>query len=115
VNRAFDDQLYADRSRQVKNQAALADQAVHDNLIRDGFDGEVEVGIPGQVGDVLEAPGGQVVDDGDAVAAFEQGLSQVAADETGTPGDEDLGGEVGAVGVWRIQDVISELLLMSIL
>ena len=44
------------------------------------------------MGDVLEAPGGEVVDDGDTVAAFEQGLSQVAADETGAPGDEDLGG-----------------------
>jgi hypothetical protein len=99
VNRAFDDQLYADRSRQVKNQAALADQAVHDNLIRDGFDGEVEAGIPGQVSDVLEAPGGEVVDNGDPVATFEQSLGQVAADETGATGDEDLGGEVGAVGI----------------
>jgi hypothetical protein len=56
----------------------------------------MEAGVVCQVGNVVEAPGGQVVDDGDAVAAFEQSLSQVAADETGATGDEDLGGEVGA-------------------
>lgn len=96
VHRALDDELHADRGGQVEDQAAFADQPVHDDLVGDGFDGEVETGIISQVGDVFEAPGGEVVDDGDAVAALEQGLSQVTADETGTPGDEDLSGEVGA-------------------
>jgi len=51
------------------------------------------------MGDVFEAPGGEVVDDGDVVAALEQRLSQVAADEAGASGDEGLGGEIGEVSV----------------
>ena len=62
----------------------------------DGALGEVEVRDVAldELGarlDVAQVAGGQVVDDADALAAGEQGLGEVGADEAGSAGDDVQG------------------------
>jgi hypothetical protein len=63
VHGILDDQLHAYRGSEVHDYIALAQQAVHFDLIGDGFNGEAEMAMAGQVGDVGKPPGGQVVND----------------------------------------------------
>ena len=62
------------------------------DLEQDGLDDVVadhlEVGVGEVVHDVVLAAGEEVVDDDDAVAALEEAVDEVAADEAGAAGDE---------------------------
>ena len=53
-----------------------------------------------QVGNIGHPPGGQVVDDGDGVAAGEEGLGEVRADEAGAAGDQDVTGVIDGSVCW---------------
>jgi hypothetical protein len=52
----------------------------------------------GDGGEILEAAGGFVVDDGDVIAAREEGFGEVGADEAGTAGDEGIGHKIFRFG-----------------
>ncbi len=63
-------------------------RAVHLDVVRDVVADELEVAIA-QVRDVGQVSGQQVVDAHHRVAAVEQGLGQMGADEAGRSGDDD--------------------------
>ena len=86
-DRLVDDIAHANRGRQVKNDVALADEAVDHMDVADVLDGVAEVGIGHEAFNVAQTPGRQVVNDGDQVAARQQPLGQMTADEAGPAGD----------------------------
>jgi hypothetical protein len=88
VNRILDHELHADRRRQVVDQIAFADQPVQHLFVENGVDGEVVAGVLSQALDVLETTGREVVDDDDVVAATEEGVGQMSADEAGAARDQ---------------------------
>ena len=51
---------------------------------------EHETLVIGEVGDVLGGAGAEVVDADDVVAAPDQEVAQVRAEESGAPGDQDV-------------------------
>jgi hypothetical protein len=87
----LDDQAHAHGRRQVDDDVALVHELVHDRGREDGIDHEVEVPPFAELGDVGRVGGREVVEAEDLVAAREQGLAQVAADEAGPAGDQGLG------------------------
>ncbi len=69
------------------------------NVIESRFDGggvadgaalKLEARMIRNGGEILEATGGFVVDDGDVIAASEECFGEVGADEAGTASDEDI-------------------------
>ncbi len=46
--------------------------------------------VPEEVVDVVDVAGGEVVHGDDVMTRLDQGTAEVAADEAGTAGDEDL-------------------------
>ena len=77
----LDDQLHADRGREMEDDVAAIDQLGQQRLVRDGVDGVVELGVRLEVRDVVDRAGGQVVEDEDLVAAIEQRFGQMRPDE----------------------------------
>ena len=87
-----DDELDADGGGEVDDGVALGDEAVHDHGVHDGVDDEGKGGLGDERLEVGEGAGGEVVDDGDGVAAGDEGFGEVGADEAGAAGDEVVGG-----------------------
>jgi hypothetical protein len=92
LQRLVDDQLHADRGRQVEAQVRPAHDVVHQVGVEDAAEHELDVVALAQVLDVLQAPGAEVVEQDHRVAAGEQGVGEVGADEAGPAGDEGTHG-----------------------
>jgi len=89
ANGVLDDQLDAYRGGQMDDGAGLAGKAVEHLVIGDGLTHELEVGQGTQVSDVLDAPGGKVVDSDHVMPLVDEPLTEMAADEASSAGDED--------------------------
>ena len=72
----------------MKDAISLVHQFGDDLLIENGVDHPRELGILFQVLDVGEATGRQIIENGDTVAALQEPLAQVRANETGATGDQ---------------------------
>ena len=81
---ALDDELDADRRREVKNHVALVDQLGHERLVVDAVDGVVKTRVAFEVRDVVDAPRREVVDDEDLVAALKVCVREVRPDKPRT-------------------------------
>ena len=88
VDRPLDDQLDADRRRQVEHHVGGIDQFGGERLVEHGVDHVAELRLRLQMDDVVDRAGGEVVDHLDAMAGSEQRLGQMGADEAGAAGDE---------------------------
>ena len=88
VHRLLDDQLDADRGRQVDHDVGAVDELGEQRLVLDAVDRVVEAGLPLEVRDVVDRSGRQVVEDEDLVAALEERLAQVRPDESGSAGNQ---------------------------
>lgn len=88
VDRAFDDQLHADRGRQVVNGVAGVHQFGQHRLVGHRVDVVVKLRIVLEVADIVDAAGGEVVDDVNVFAPAQQLFGEMGTDETGAPGDE---------------------------
>ena len=73
---------------EMKHVVDVAKQRVAGLIFENVGRFENDVGIAGVVGDVGLAAADQIVDDADAVAAFDQEVDHVAADEAGAAGDD---------------------------
>ena len=69
VDRLLDDELHADGRREVEDHVAPVDHLRQQRFVGDRVDRVGEVGAALQVRDVLDRPGGQVVEDEHLVAA----------------------------------------------
>ena len=78
---------------------AAVDQLGHQLNIGAGVDDVVEAVVGLEVADVVDASRRQIVDDEDFVAAPEQLLGQVGADEAGAAGDEITHGDIYLVSL----------------
>ena len=87
-HRALDDQLDADRRRQVEDDVALVDQLGDRGGVVHALDRVVEPGMPAQVADVVDAPGREIVEHEDLIAPLQVGVGQVRPDEPRPPRDE---------------------------
>ena len=81
VHRRFDDQLDADGGGEMDDDVAAIDELGEHRLVRDGVDGVVELRVRLEVRDVVDRSGRQIVEREDFVAALEQRLGQMRADE----------------------------------
>ena len=88
-----DDQLHADGRGQVEDHRGAIDELGDQRLVEHAVDGVVEAAVALEVRDVVDAPGGQIVEDEDFVAALEQRLGEMRADEAGSASDQDAHGE----------------------
>ena len=70
MDRVPNDEVHPHGRRQVEDHLTLADQAVHHSLVGDRVDYEPKSGTSLQVSYVLESSGGQIVDNGYVVSAF---------------------------------------------
>ena len=104
VNRVVDNQVHPHGRRQVKDDVGLADQSVHHNLVCNGVDDKREPVRATQVLDVVQAPGGHVVDRGDPVATSQQDFGEVGSDEAGATGDECAAAPVNRIARMRAGD-----------
>src|SRR4051812_15786779 len=82
MNRLLDDQLHADRRRQVDDDVCPIDEFSEDRLVGYRVDGVVEFRIVFEMDDVVDRPGRQVVDNEHFVAAIEECFGKVAPDES---------------------------------
>jgi len=89
VNRLLDDELHADRGRQMHDDVAAVDQLGKHRLVRNRVDRVMETGVTLQVNDVVDRSRRQIVEDEHFVAAFEQRLGQMASDEARAARDEN--------------------------
>jgi hypothetical protein len=80
VHRLLDDELDADGGRQVKDDVVVVDELGDDRLVRHGVDDVVELLLGLEMADVVDRPGGQVVDDRAFGARREPGLRQLGPD-----------------------------------
>jgi len=88
AHRAFDDELDADRRRQVVDDIRLVDELGHERPVGTGLDDVVEARIRLEVANVEDGSGTQVVDDRDLVPKLKESLSEVRADKPGSPSNE---------------------------
>ena len=91
MRRPLDDQLHADRGRQVDDDIGLRSQSVEHDLITETGSCEVEPGMIEHVLDVLQAAGGEVVESEHAVSTGQKRMDKMGADESGGSGDEPGG------------------------
>ncbi len=84
----LDDRLDADGGREVVDDVDLVHELGDDRGVQHAVDHEMEVGVVGEVGDVLQAAGREVVDDEHLVAVGEKKVGEVRADETGPTRDQ---------------------------
>jgi hypothetical protein len=75
------DQTHPDCGGQVKNSVASLDQVIDHELVKDGTLDEREVGVLQRLTQVGDLAGGQGVENHYFVAAREQGVDHVRADE----------------------------------
>ena len=92
VDRGFDDQLDADGGGQVHDDVRAIDELGEHRFVGDGVDRVVKFGVRLEMGDVVDRPGREVVEGVDLVAAREERLGQVRADEARAAGYEDAHG-----------------------
>jgi hypothetical protein len=64
------------------------DEALDQIGIEDGAFDELDVGSIGARGQILASPGGEIIEDGDVLAALGQALDEVRANEARPAGDE---------------------------
>src|SRR6185369_10703755 len=88
ADRALDDQLDAHRGGEVVDDVHRVDQLGGDGTVHHRVDDVVEFVVCFQVLDVVDATRGEVVEDVDFVAAAQELLGEVAADEAGATGDQ---------------------------
>jgi hypothetical protein len=72
----------------VIDHIALAHQAIHDRRVANVLNGEAKADPLLKRRDVLKATCAEIIDHGHFVAAIQQLLSQMAADETCTASDQ---------------------------
>src|SRR5512139_2560806 len=65
------------------------DEPFQEMLVQDGVVDEVERGFAEQVPDVLDLPGGEIVDDEDLVPALDECVCQIRADVPGAARHQD--------------------------
>ncbi len=85
---ALDDQLDADGGGEVVDDVRPVDELRDDGCVLRGVDRVREAGLVLEVPDVLDRAGGKVVEDVDLVAALEQLVGEMGADEAGSAGDQ---------------------------
>jgi hypothetical protein len=83
-----DDELHADGGGEVEAHVDAGHDVVEQVRVEDAAEDELHVVALAQVLDVLQAAGGQVVQDDHRVAARQEGVGEVGADEAGSAGDE---------------------------
>ncbi len=67
----------------MKDGIGAVDHFGDEMVVEDGVDCVVEAGPALEMGDVVDRPGGQIVQDEHLVPCLEQGFSQMRADEPG--------------------------------
>jgi hypothetical protein len=72
----------------MDDHVRAVDQLGQDRRVAHRFDRVVEAGVLFEVLDVLDASGGEVIDDADFVAALQICLGQMRADEAGASCDQ---------------------------
>jgi anthranilate phosphoribosyltransferase len=72
----------------MEDDVAALDQIAENALVVHGVDGAVEARVRDEMTDVLEAPGGEVVDDKHFVTASDACVSEVRADEARSPSNQ---------------------------
>src|SRR6185436_838758 len=78
----------------------------HDVVVLYGVDDDAEARVALDVPDVVEAAGGKVVEHDDVVAAGQERVCEMGADESTTAGDESFHGKGG---LYRPLDVPSRV------
>ena len=93
VDGSFDDQLDADRRREVHDDIRSVHELGEHRFIGNAVDRVMELRMLFEMGDVVDRPRRQVVERIDLVAAREKGLGQVRTDKPGAAGYEDAHGK----------------------
>src|SRR5262249_57005917 len=88
ADRRFHDQLDAHGGGEVHDRGAAVEHLGEEGLVGDGVDRVVELRVRLEMGDVVDRPGGQVVEHEDLVAAVEQRLGEVRSHDPRTAGNE---------------------------
>ena len=88
ADRLLDDQLDADGRGEMKNDVAAVDELREERLVLDRVDEVFESAAALEMRDVFDGAGRQVVEDEHLVAAIEQRLGEMRADEPGAAGDQ---------------------------
>ncbi len=83
----LDDQLDADRSREVHDHVGAVDELGEHRFVGDAVDRVSEFGMRFEMGDVVNRPGREIVEGMDLVAAREERLGEMGAHEAGAAGD----------------------------
>src|SRR5262249_10279636 len=83
-DRAFDDQLDTDGGGQMADHVTAVYQLREHRLVVDAVDDQAESRVVLEVLDVVDFPGGEVVDDLDGVAPRQASVGEMRADEPGT-------------------------------
>ena len=77
LDRGLDDLPDAHRGGQMDDTIDLADRVLHHRPVQDGIDDQVERRVVTDLGEVVQAARGQVVDHEDGLSRLEQALHQV--------------------------------------
>src|SRR5271170_736335 len=85
-----DDELDADGGGEMKDGIGFGDEARGDLVVFDRALDEAQARVVAHGFKVIETAGGKIVQDGDAIAAREEALGQMRADEACSAGDEDV-------------------------
>src|SRR5262249_31886192 len=87
--RALHDQLHADCCGEVEDDIAVIDHSLHSARVVHRTDRETKARVVFDRAQVLHAPGGEVIENGDRVAARTARPGQVGADEPRTAGNQN--------------------------
>ena len=74
----------------MEDDVAVVDQLGEHRLVADRVDRVVEARVFGELLDVVDAAGREIVDDEDLVAARDAGVGEMRADESRAAGDENF-------------------------
>ena len=88
ANGAFDDELHADGGGEVNHSIGVIDELGDELAILDIVEVILHAVEGFEVADVVHAAGGEIVEQHDVVAAIEQALRQMRADEAGTASNQ---------------------------
>ena len=92
AQRRGDDELHADGGGEVQRRVGRGHEVVDELGVERRALDQLDVGMPVQMGDRVAPAGGEVVEEDDALAAGEQRVREVGADEAGAAGDQDPAG-----------------------
>ena len=87
---ALQDEMYADGGRQMHNCVGATGEPIQHMIVVKRSVGKGKAGALLQALDVFERASAEIVKYGDGIAATEQSVGEVAADESGPAGNQDM-------------------------